>query len=175
MVRATLVLIPLIILTFFPTASWSQGLIANVELTWVSFSPNGDGKQDDTRVTITLSDTATVDVLIFSSDSTTTVSTLASGLQTASVSATWDGTFTNGTPVPDDTYLVFIRAQSTTATDSTYRAVFVDNTPPQAVITNVFPFLFGPGSPDPLSTHLTIEYTVIDPPPSQKAQDQGSG
>jgi flagellar hook assembly protein FlgD len=153
-----------------PVAARSQGIIANLQLDKFAFSPNDDGVTDSTVITYTLSDTATVHLLILGMDSVTVIDTLVGGIQqnpqATPASVTWKGTFSGGGVVPEDRYLVFLRARSATASDSTYLTLSVDLTPPQVMIVGVSPSTpFAPnvpGQPSPLK----VDYVVTDPPPS---------
>ncbi|MEE9269088.1 MAG: hypothetical protein V3V49_02400 [Candidatus Krumholzibacteria bacterium] len=153
-----------------PVAARSQGIIANLQVDKFTFSPNGDGVTDSTVITYTLSDTATVHLLILAMDSVTVVDTLVGGIQlnpqATPASVTWRGTFSSGGVVPEDRYLVFLRARNAAASDSTYLTLSVDLTPPQVMIVGVSPSTpFAPnvpGQPSPLK----VDYVVTDPPPS---------
>jgi flagellar hook assembly protein FlgD len=156
------------------TSVHAQTIITNVNVQGFAISPNGDGVSDDTTISATIADSATtVFIAVFRMDTTTVVDTLFVGQTTtdaATVTGTWDGRDFNGSPVADDSFLVCVRADNGPLQEAQYRAITVDRVAPQIVITNLFPFDFGPGSPDPLSDRLTIEFLLTDAFPSQGAR-----
>jgi flagellar hook assembly protein FlgD len=157
-------------------AALARGPVINtLTVTPSSISPNGDRVSDSLTVTYSLSDTAAVHVLILENDAATVVDTLrAAATQLPGIGhrTSWHGTYANGTPVPDDSYFVFVRAVAQDAVgapvvDSTLFVVFVDRVRPQVVVTDVFPSTFAPGAPRAPS-RLTAEFDVFDPYPSAK-------
>lgn len=144
-------------------------IIDNVQIDHFHISPNSDGITDSMTITYALGDTATsVFFLILQKDSTTAIDTLVAGVPhpAGTSTAVWDGTDFNGSLVPEDNYLVFLKTQNTSASDSTYRVVAVDVTTPSVTITGLFPNPFAPGSPAVGHSKLTIEYDLDDPAPS---------
>lgn len=146
-------------------------IIKNVDPDHSSISPNGDGDSDSMIIYYDLADTAmSVYLLITEADSITTVDSLVTGIPqgpSGTHSATWDGTFGNGVPVPEGDYFIFLRAANAQTSDSIYVPISVDITPPQVIVTDHFPNPFAPGSPDPEQPNqMTIKYDASDAPPS---------
>lgn len=157
----------LVCVTLSALSVFARGpIITSVTINREGISPNGDGVADSVIMSYTLADTATVHVLAFEDDSVTVVdSVLAAGAQLPGAhQASWRGTYSNGSPVPDDNYVLYLRASNAQTSDSSYHAVVVDRVRPQVVVTE-FPDPFAPGAPDAPSK-LTVEFDVFDPYPS---------
>ncbi|MEJ2721328.1 MAG: hypothetical protein P8181_09340, partial [bacterium] len=84
----------------------------------------------------------------------------------------WDGTDPGGTPAPEDTFLVLLRAASVGGADADTaysRYFFLDVTSPTVVITDLSPERFAPDSSNPPQEDtLFVEYDIHDPPPSDE-------
>jgi flagellar hook assembly protein FlgD len=146
----------------------SGPIIVGVLLDREGIFPNGDGVADSVIMTYTLAETAAVHVLVLERDSATVVDSLvAAAAQPPTVvhKATWHGTYLNGSPVPDDNYVLAVRAAGANTSDSAFGVVSVDRVRPQLVVTQR-PNPFAPGAPRAPSNRLTIEYDVFDPYPS---------
>lgn len=144
-------------------------IIANLQIDQFAISPNGDGIADSMNITYALSDTATsVFLFVLSKDSTTVVDTLVPGVAQlpGTTQVAWHGTLFDGSPAPEDSYLVFLRTENVTDVDSTYRTVTVDVTIPTVTITNLFPNPFAPGSAAVGQSQLNVAYDLNDPAPS---------
>jgi len=155
-----------LLLAAAPHPSAAQLLFPNPQITAFSFSPNGDGIQDSTVITYELSDSATVDIVVYESDSVTLVNTLVDGVvhePDSAFTVSWRGTTGGGAAVPDGPYVIFVRAHSATEADSAYFRVFVDVVYPQVNVTNINPAVFAPRVQ---ASPLTVDYTLADPPPS---------
>lgn len=139
----------LILLVTAGTSHGQTGLVTRFELSESAFSPNGDGAQDSTIVSFTLSeDSPLLAVVVFESDSVTVVDTLlAPGAMPAGAGeAPWRGTYRNGTPVPEGLYIVTLSARGTTKPDtSSSLPVAVDNTRPSIQILLSEPGIYAPG------------------------------
>lgn len=136
------------------------------------FSPNGDGIADTLGIEYALADTATsVHLLILEKDAVTVVDTLVGGLSQLpdiAYRAQWAGSYRDGSPVPEDSFVVFLRAVNAQEADSTSFIVTVDVTPPRVTITDLFPNPFAPKSPGGFPKMLTVEADINDPPPSNE-------
>ncbi len=125
-------------------------LVARFEVRESVISPDGDGKQDSTRVRYALADTAlAVSVVVFAADSTTPVDTLRSpapDVPPAVRDLYWKGRRWDGTAAPEGAYVVTLRATGKSFPDTLIRLpVFVDLTPPTVQILGVSPNPYAPG------------------------------
>jgi len=124
-------------------------LVTRFDLSESVFSPDGNGTQDSTVASFTLSeDSPAISVVVFESDSTTVVDTLvATGPRTAGTHrVTWSGTYAGGGPVPEGLYLVTLVAQGTVEPDTSITLpVAVDITPPTLQILLSEPGIYAPG------------------------------
>jgi Tol biopolymer transport system component/flagellar hook assembly protein FlgD/fibronectin type 3 domain-containing protein len=114
-------------------------------------SPNGDGVSDDTNVSYTINENATVDIKVFPLTTNedglpipgpVAIRTLITGMMHSSgtEAVLWDGKGDLGGAVPDGKYAVVVYATDSCGnTASKWTAVEVDNTKPVAAIT--FPVL----------------------------------
>jgi flagellar hook assembly protein FlgD len=125
------------------------GLVTWFDLSESAFSPDGDGAQDSTAVTFTLSeDSPSTAVVVYASDSVTVVDTLlAAGPQTAGDHTVfWSGTDLLGQDVAEGLYLIYLTARGTVANDTALTLpVSVDNTPPNLQILLSEPGIYAPG------------------------------
>jgi subtilase family serine protease/flagellar hook assembly protein FlgD len=103
------------------------------------FSPNGDGRNDETTITVRTLQTLRLTVQVRQAmDTSAVVRTLAADQQflPGDLPFAWDGRTTGGDVVPDGPYVVFVVAADPCGRGASLPAgVLVDNTPPTAVIT----------------------------------------
>jgi subtilase family serine protease/fibronectin type 3 domain-containing protein len=103
------------------------------------FSPNGDGRNDETTITVRTQQTLRLTVEVRqATDLGAVVRTLAADQQflPGELPFAWDGRTTEGDGVPDGRYVVFVVAADPCGRGASLPAgVLVDNTPPTAVIT----------------------------------------
>jgi flagellar hook assembly protein FlgD len=163
----------LCLLAVVPSAALGQTLIGNVQVRPFVISPNGDGIGDSLTLTYVLNDSASsVYVVVLQDDSTTVVDTLVGGAPASAGtdSVAWDGNNSGGTTVAEGNYVIFLHARDagTAAADSTWRVVSVDLTPPAVTITGLFPDPFAPGSGLIGHSHLTVQFDINDPHPSEE-------
>jgi len=142
-------------------------IITNVQVVESTFSPDGDGIQDSTFIYYTLSDSATsFSALILSADTLNVIDTLVgSSPRSAGTDTTvWDGRNLLGQIVPEGDYLLFLRAEGVSDSDSLYRTLKVDLTIPRVTITSIQPStIIAPGLNKP---PLRIYFDVADALPS---------
>jgi flagellar hook assembly protein FlgD len=142
-------------------------LITNVQMSEFTFSPDGDGFEDSTFIYFTLSDTATTfSAVILSSDSLNLIDTLLSSAPKSAGTDTtvWDGRNLLGQIVPEGDYLLFLRAEGMSGTDSLYHILQVDLTVPQVMITSIQPStIIAPGLNLP---PLRVYFDLTDALPS---------
>lgn len=136
------------------------------------FSP---ARGDSVTFRFTLGDTAEVFLFVVERDSAAVVDTLIAGktLVDGTVhTAAWRGAYFDGTPAPQDTFLALVRADAGSGVESRYSPFFfIDETPPQVVITLVDPGLIAPGSSDPAqSPDVEITCAVSDPAPGDSLE-----
>ncbi len=141
-------LLAVMLLLAFAESAPAQ-LVARFDLLGSVISPDGDGRQDSTRVRYTLADSAVaLGVVVFAADSVTPVYTLRA---TAPASAGtrdfyWRGQRDNGTFAGEGAYVVTLTAFGNTAPDTVLSLpVFVDITPPRVQILSVTPNPYAPG------------------------------
>jgi flagellar hook assembly protein FlgD len=144
-------------------------LVTRFEVTQSVVSPDGDGRQDSTRVRWALADTAeVVEIIVFEADSVTPVLTLRAaspdvpdGIQ----SVTWKGQNTGGSYAGDGVYIARLRARRPASPDTLISLpVFLDTTPPSVQILSVIPNPYAPGAPGPVAAN--ISYTVGNASPA---------
>jgi flagellar hook assembly protein FlgD len=151
-----------VFVTAFVTAAWtafaagtvavraqSGQLVTDFELSESAFSPDGDGNQESTTVSYSISeDSPALSIVVFEDDSVTVVDTLvAPGAASAgSYTVVWHGTYSGGGAVPEGLYLVALAAQGTALPDTSITLpVAVDNTPPAIQILLSEPGIYAPG------------------------------
>jgi len=160
----------LLVVLIAPAAHAQADLITSFFVDNYHFSPNGDGVLDSTTAQYDLADSALVYVLVLADDSTTVIDSLVGGVvqdESQRHAAPWNGRDAGGAPVADGTYLIYVEAHGAAGTDAAYVRVFLDVTRPNATVTNVFPSLFAPDSPDSnLPDTVKFDYRVDDAPPS---------
>jgi hypothetical protein len=125
-------------------------LVSRFEVAQTVISPEGDGRQDTTRVRYALADTALwVSVVVLEADSVTPVDTLrapAPDEPPQNRDYAWKGLRWDGTPAPEGTYVVMLNAIGKSDPDSVlYLPVFVDVTPPRVQILSAIPNPYAPG------------------------------
>jgi hypothetical protein len=154
------------IVALCPLSARAQGgaLLTDFGLSQSAFSPDGDGSEESTEVTLTLSeDSPLLTLILYRADSTTVVDTLlAPGARAAgSHSAVWNGVDWAGQAVPEGLYLVRLTAQGTTTPDTTVTLpVAVDLTAPAIQILLSEPGIYTPGLPGtPQVYTLTFDVT----------------
>ncbi len=167
----------ILIITIVACTAWlaavqgagAQQLIARFEVTDVVFSPDADGIEDTTGVTILLGASAsTVLTVVFEADSITPVDTLLTPQPLASgrTDIDWDGLRWDGTPAPDGAYVVTLFASGSTRPDSSAtRRVFIDTGVPAILVDSVTPGVYAPGAPDQPDT-LHVAFTLSATTPS---------
>ncbi|MFH1754878.1 MAG: hypothetical protein ABIA59_04170 [Candidatus Latescibacterota bacterium] len=150
-----------------PSITCAQ-VITNITIGEFTFSPDGDGMQDSTNITVTFPDSVdSFDAFVLSGDTLTIVDILVSGEARSSGTDTiwWNGKNFFGNVVPEGNYLVFIRAANASGSDSVYKEIFVDLTKPDVSITQIEPSsLIAPGLPG--AQALRIDYFISDSFPS---------
>ncbi len=153
-------------------ASAGAGTIGSLAVQPYFFSP---ARGDSVTFRFVLDDTAVVFLFVMEGDSSTVVDTLVSGAALPSgpeQRVAWHGSYFDGTPAPEDTFLALLRTQTDAETDSLFSPFFfIDETQPQVFITLVDPGLIAPGSSDPAqSPDVEITCVVSDPPPADSLE-----
>jgi flagellar hook assembly protein FlgD len=124
-------------------------LVTDFGLSRSAFSPDGDGSEDSTEISITLSeDSPSLAIVLYQADSATVVDTLVapSARAAGAFAISWTGTDAAGQVVPEGLYLVELTAQGTTAADTAIMLpVAVDVTPPVIQILLSEPGIYTPG------------------------------
>jgi len=142
-------------------------IITNVQVYESTFSPDGDGFVDSTFIYYTLSDSATsFTAVILSADTLNVINTLVSSSPRSAGTDTtiWDGRNLLGQIVTEGNYLLFLRAEGVSSSDSLYRTLRVDLTVPQVTITSIQPStIIAPRLDKP---PLRIYFDVADALPS---------
>lgn len=173
--RCRLFLLPLLAAALVPAVptSASAQLVTRFEVSVSVISPDGDGRQDSTRVRYALADSAVeVSVVVFEADSVTPVVTLRAPAPDAAGGNrdfVWKGRRGDGSPAGEGAYVVTLRTVS--YPDGVVRLqslpVFVDVTPPQVQILGVTPNPYAPGlmgaRPDVEITHLITSTSPVLP------------
>ena len=147
-------------------------LIQSFSLQPYYFSP---ARGDSVTFRYELDDTAEVFVIVLENDSVTVVDTLLAGVEQLDEiehKVSWHGLDSGGSPAPEDTFVVFVRAVSSTGADSLFsQRFYIDQTAPQVSITLVDPGLIAPGSSDPAASEdVEVRYTVSDPAPGDSLE-----
>ena len=125
--------------------------VTRFEVSPAVISPDGDGRQDTTRVRYSLSDTAlVVSIVVFEADSVTPVATLRAPSPETSSNQNrdygWRGLTAGGSPAAEGAYIVTLRATNESGTETVrHLPVFVDVTPPAVQILSVIPNPYAPG------------------------------
>src|SRR5262249_46834879 len=111
--------------------------ITAVSVTPAAFSPNGDGVNDTTTISYTLSEASTVTIKIYNS-SNVLVRTLVNGSsRLAGINLqTWDGKNDSSVVVPNGTYIYRIEATDAAGNAAMLQSatLTVDSTPPITTI-----------------------------------------
>ena len=149
----------------------SAQLILRFEVSQAVISPDGDGRQDSTRVRYALADTAlAVSVVIFQADSVTPVDTLRAPAPDfpGTRDRYWKGRRWDGSAAGEGSYVVVLRAIGKTRPDSVLTLpVFVDLTPPRVQILSVTPNPYAPGlagaSPAVNISHVISNTSPVSP------------
>ena len=147
----------------------SAQLVARFEIQGSVISPNGDGRQDSTRVVYALSDdAASLSVVVFEADSITPVDTLrVPGPDSPGGNRTlvWKGRRWDGALAAEGPYVVTLSATGLDQPDYLRSLpVFIDLTPPSIQIISVVPDPYAPGVPSGPSA-VSISYVVSDASP----------
>ena len=128
----------------------SAQLISQFEPNEAVFSPDGDGNQDSTRITLILaSDAAALNVIVFAADSVTAVDTLLSvtSLGAGGLVLSWTGKDFDGSPAPEGTYILTMNATGVSEPDTSITLpLFVDVTAPVLNVLLLEPPTYAPGA-----------------------------
>jgi hypothetical protein len=151
------------------TARPAGAQVLRFEVNGSVFSPDGDGTQDTTRVVYALADSVlALSVVVFEADSTTPVDTLRAPLPdrpAGNRTLVWKGRKWDGSPAPEGSYIVTLRAVGVTPPDVVRSLpVFVDLTPPSIQILSAVPDPYAPGAPGAPAS-LSISFVVADASP----------
>jgi hypothetical protein len=140
-----------VLVLFAVAASARAQLVTRFEVSPAVISPNGDGRQDETRVRYAIADTSLgLSLVVFAADSVTPVDTLRAPAPDNAPGSNrdyyWAGTRWDGAPAAEGAYVVTLRAtdQNGILTVSNL-PVFVDVTPPVVQILSVIPDPYAPG------------------------------
>ena len=144
-------------------------VVSRFEVRETVVSPDGDTKQDSTRVRYALAENAlAVSLVVFEADSTTPVDTLrapAPDVPGPPRDSYWKGRRWDGSPAPEGAYVVTLRVTPESGSDVVRSLpIFVDLTPPQVQVLSVVPDPYAPGvasSP----TAVSISFLVTDTSP----------
>jgi len=135
-----------------------------------AFSPNGDGVGDSIGFPVTSTEDGTARASIRVSGGST-VDTEVVPLANRAATVTWDGKTTNGSDVPDGTYIVRLAVRDLAGNTSTYleRTVIVDRT---LALVTTSKTVFFPQDGDTLAPTVafhfslaaaaTVDWTVVD-------------
>lgn len=148
----------------------SAQLVTRFEVRETVISPDGDGRQDSTRVRYALADTAlSVSLTVFAADSVTPVYTLrapAPDGQGPLREFFWRGQRDDGFPAGEGAYVITLRAIGQSNADSlTSLPVFIDVTPPRVQVLSVIPNPYAPGL-SVARPAVEISYLVSDTSPT---------
>jgi hypothetical protein len=160
-------LVVFLLASILPSSLPAQWL-GRLDLDEYTFSPNGDGVEDRTTVTLSLADSVDGLLLWLVEDTTgLPVDTLLdrgpSPAETLTV--VWEGTRWDGGPAPEGRYRLVARAWRGTTVDSLVRWVRIDLTAPQVSVLSVDPGIFAPDLPDRLPV-ATVAFQVFHSPPA---------
>ena len=144
-------------------------IVSRFEVRETVISPDGDTKQDSTRVRYSLVDTVlTASLVVFEADSTTPVDTLrapAPDLPGFLRDSYWKGRRWDGSPAPEGAYVVTLRVTPESGPDVVRSLpIFVDLTPPQIQVLSVVPDPYAPGVASG-PTAVSISFIVADASP----------
>lgn len=145
----------------------AQDLVTRFELTNTAFSPDGDGKEDTTRVNTILGVPATsVSIVVFAADSITPVDTLLAPAPHADGFFTlgWKGLASSGSPIPDGFYVVTLKVSGAGRDTTVTRPAVIDTGAPVIVINSVEPYAYAPGVPNAPAA-LVISFTYMGATP----------
>ncbi len=170
--RLFLLLLFAVSLLFGLGAPASAQFVSRFELRESVISPDGDGKQDSTRVRYALTDSViAASVVIFEADSITPVYTVRAAAP--DVPGThdyyWRGQRDDGSLAAEGAYVATLQATRRYAIDSLVTEirrlpVFVDVTPPQVQILSVIPNPYAPGVPGSRPA-LEVSHTIANASP----------
>jgi FlgD Ig-like domain len=144
-------------------------IVSRFEVRETVVSPDGDTKQDSTRVRYALTANAlAVSLVVFEADSTTPVDTLrapAPDVPGPPRDSYWKGRRWDGSPAPEGAYVVTLRVTPESGPDVVRSLpIFVDITPPQVQIVSVVPDPYAPGVASG-PTAVSISFLVTDASP----------
>jgi FlgD Ig-like domain len=108
------------------------------------FSPNGDGRREDAKVNVRLSQAADVTVEIQRGGETVRRLITSRRAQRGWVRVDWDGRDDAGRRVPDGTYAIKLRARAGRKQFNTTRTIVVDTAPPRPAEMTVESATLGP-------------------------------
>ena len=112
------------------------------------FSPNGDGRREDAKVNVRLSQAADVTVEIQRGGETVRRLITSRRAQRGWVRDDWDGRDDAGQRVPDGTYAIKLRARAGRKQFNTTRTIVVDTAPPRPAEMTVESATLGPPGED---------------------------
>ncbi len=143
-------------------------LVSRFEVRETVISPDGDGKQDSTRIRYALADTVlSVGLYVFAADSVTPVDTLRAPQPAGAngdVFYYWKGQRWDGTPAPEGAYVVTLAAVGLSQSATMSLPVFIDVTPPSIQILSVIPAVYAPGVAQ-ADTAASISFTISNASP----------
>jgi hypothetical protein len=123
------------------------------------FSPDGDGRRDEARVNVRLSQAATVTVEIQKDGETVRRLMVDRAAPRGWVRATWDGRDDAGARVPDGTYAIKLRARAGRKQFNTTRSIVVDTGAPRPAEMTVESATLG----DPGPGECRVTFAADDP------------
>ncbi|HEX5131737.1 MAG TPA: hypothetical protein VFX92_04520 [Candidatus Krumholzibacteria bacterium] len=137
-------------------------LVSRFEVRETVISPDGDGRQDSTRVRYTLTDAAvSVSLVVFAADSVTPVDTLRAPAPGAAgvVDSYWKGRRWDGAAAGEGAYVVTLRVTpSSGPAIGMSLPLFLDLTAPTVQILSAIPDPYAPGTQGPVS--LSISHLI---------------
>ena len=144
-------------------------IVSRFEVRETVISPDGDTRQDSTRVRYSLADTAlAVSLVVFEADSTTPVDTLrapAPDLPGFLRDSYWKGRRWDGSPAPEGAYVVTLRVTPESGPEVVRSLpIFVDLTPPQIQVISIVPDPYAPGVASG-PTAVSISFLVANTSP----------
>lgn len=111
------------------------------------FSPDGDGRREDAKVNVRLSEAATVNVEIQRDGETVRRLVTDRPARRGWVREDWDGRDDAGVRVPDGTYAIKLRARAGRKQFNTTRSIVVDTAAPRPASLEVVSATLGPPGP----------------------------